>query len=739
MTYADVIVDSTARALDHPFQYLVPEELVSEVEEGSIVEAPFGNGNRSMTGYVMSLSSSPKIDPEKIKPITRVVTGLSDEEKRLTALAIWIRDRYGSTMAAAMRTVLPARKRTPARQNRIVTLAVSVETGRRELDVMRRRHQSARVRLMEALVEEKQLPYEVCTEKLHVTSSVISALVKMGLVRVERTRVYRNPALPEAFAQEAHALNEEQRQAAEQICASWNDTPCGRFLIQGVTGSGKTEVYIELISRVAAMGKQAIVLIPEIALTYQTMMRFYHRFGGRVSVIHSKMSAGERQDQFDRARQGDLDVMIGPRSALFTPFPNLGIIVIDEEHEDSYRSEQSPKYHAREVAFQRAKMEGACVVLGSATPSLEASWAAQNGQITRICLTKRAMAADLPEVRTVDMRSELSSGNSSILSRQLREKMEEKLSRGEQIMLFLNRRGYAGFVTCTSCGHVITCPHCDVSLTLHKGGRLLCHYCGYEAPMPSACPECSSPFLRTFRIGTQQVEQEVNLAFPDARVVRMDKDTTSGKDGQLKALAPFASHEADIMIGTQMIVKGHDFPDVTLVGILMADLSLNVPDYRAAERTFQLLTQAAGRAGRDGKEASVLIQTCQPSNYAVQCAVRQDYDAFYRQEIGFRKMAGYPPAGCLLEIHMSCPDQEHLKVAAGYARAFLEKILGSAPVQILGPVPESVAKIADIFRMVMYLKGGSPELLRAARARLEQYIGLNDGFSNVEFSYDVTL
>ena len=738
MTYADVIVDITAKALDRPFQYLVPPELEKDIEEGAVVEAPFGSANRMITGYVMSLSQNTKIEPEKIKPITRIVTSLSDEEKRLTSLAVWIRDRYGSTMAAAMRTVLPARQRSSAKQKRIVVLAVSEETGRRELETMRRKHQTARMRLMEALLEEKRLPYEVCTEKLHVTSAVISALTKKGLVIVERTRVYRNPVLPEGFSRPAPELNEEQRSAVDTVCRGWDSGPCGRYLLHGITGSGKTEVYIELIARTVAMGRQAIVLIPEIALTYQTLMRFYHRFGGRVSVIHSKMSAGEKQDQFDRARQGDLDVMIGPRSALFTPFPDLGIIVIDEEHEESYRSEQSPRYHAREVAFQRAKLEDSCVVLGSATPSLEAAYAAAQGEITCIRLLKRAKEAELPEVRIIDMRDELSSGNGSILSEELQSRMGETLSRGEQMMLFLNRRGYAGFVSCASCGYVIRCPHCDVSLTLHRGSRLLCHYCGYEAPMPGNCPECGSPFLRTFQIGTEQVEQEVKQIFPDARVVRMDKDTTSGRDGQLKVLAPFASHEADIMIGTQMIVKGHDFPDVTLVGILMADLSLNIPSYRAAERTFQLLTQAAGRAGRSQRRGMVLFQTYQPSHYAVQCAAAQDYEAFYRQEIAFREMAGYPPAGSLVAIHMSCPDQEHLSLAGGYVRQFLEKILRQTPVQILGPVPEPIARISDIWRQVLYLKGGTSSLLRAARNRLERYIEINDGFSNVEVVFDTT-
>ncbi len=739
MRYADVAVDITAKALDRPFQYLVPEELEAEVEEGAIIEAPFGNGNRTITGYVLSLSDQPKLDPAKIKPITAVVTRLSAEEKRLTSLAVWIRDRYGSTLAAAMRTVLPTRKKAAAKQKRFVCLAVSKESGLHALDGMRLHHQTARVRLMEALVEEGTLPYEVCTGKLHVTGTVIRALVQQGYARIERTRVYRNPALPDAFAHSAVELNEQQREAVERITAAREEKPDSAFLIQGVTGSGKTEVYIELIARVVAEGKQAIVLIPEIALTYQTLMRFYHRFNGRVSVIHSKMSAGEKQDQFDRASQGDLDVMIGPRSALFTPFAKLGIIVIDEEHEESYRSEQSPRYHAREVALRRGTLEGACVVLGSATPSLEASYAARQGAIGLVRLDSRAGGSALPETQIIDMRDEVPAPDGVILSEKLQEAMRRTLERNEQIMLFLNRRGYSGAVVCASCGHALRCPHCDVSLTLHKGGKLACHYCGYEAQMPDACPECGSRYLRTFKFGTEQVEAQVQKIFPDARIVRLDKDTAAKKDGQLKALSAFASHDADIMIGTQMIVKGHDFPDVTLMGILMADLSLNVPDYRSGERTFQLLTQAAGRAGRSDRSGLVLIQTYMPEHYAICCAAAQDYEAFYEKEMEYRDMSGYPPCGSLIAIHMSCPDQDHLTLAAKHVRQFLGKVVGRAPVAILGPADEPIARIADVWRQVLYMKGGTGAYLRAVRGRLEQYIESNEGFSTIEITYETTI
>ena len=739
MRYADVAVDITAKALDRPFQYLIPQQMENQIEEGTIVRAPFGNGNREITGYVLSVSDKPKLDPEKIKPILEVVTRLSDEEKRLTSLAVWMKGRYGSSFAAALRTVLPARKKTAAKQKRVVCLAAEKTHALQEMDKMRRRHENARLRLMEALVEEERLPYEVCTGKLHVTSAVIRALVQKELVRIERERVYRNPVPSGVFAHAQVQLNEEQRRAADSILAGIEEKPDSCFLIQGVTGSGKTEVYIELIAHVVARGQQAIVLIPEIALTYQTLMRFYHRFHGRVSVIHSKMSAGEKQDQFDRAAQGDLDVMIGPRSALFTPFSNLGMIVIDEEHEESYRSGQSPCYHAREVAMHRGALEGAGVVLGSATPSVETYWMARNGRIGLIRLDQRAGEASLPETQIIDLRQEIPGRDGLILSDTLQEAIGRALDRKEQVMLFLNRRGYSGSVICSSCGHALRCPHCDVSLTLHRDGSLVCHYCGYSQRMPDACPECGSTYLRTFRFGTEQVESAVCALFPEARVLRLDRDTAGGKEGELKVLSAFASHEADILIGTQMIVKGHDFPDVTLMGILMADLSLNIPDYSSGERTFQLLTQAAGRSGRARRQGLVLIQTYLPEHYAITCAAAQDYDAFYEKEMEFRDMAGYPPAGSLTAVHMSCMDKEHLMLAAGYVRRFLLKVTGGTFVRILGPADEAIARIADVWRMVVYLKGSSAEELKTVREWLEKYIEINEGFSNIEITYETTI
>ncbi len=733
-SYADVIVGIQAKALDRTFQYHIPEELSGKIDIGSVVELPFGA--RTVTGYVVGFSDSPKVDPHKIRDLQRPLLQATDEESRLTGLAVWMRDRYGSTMIKCLRTVLPEKRRMAVKMRKTVCLPESVSKAE-ALDILeglKRKNQKARVRLYEALVEERQLPYELVQGKLHVTGAVVKACEALGLVEVKTAAAYRNPSLPEAFAHPEVSLNEEQRKIVSEVRANW-DLPGGKYLIHGVTGSGKTEVYIGLIAEAVSRGEQAILLIPEIALTYQTLMRFYHRFGDRVSVIHSQMTDGERSDQFERARNGEIDVMIGPRSALFTPFPKLGIIVIDEEHEESYRSGQAPRYHARDTAIQRAKMEGAKVILGSATPSLEAYYAATLGVFHLFSLKTRARASALPEVEIVDLRQEKELGN-SLLSQTLLRAMDETLSRGDQMMLFLNRRGVYGFVNCRDCGETIKCPHCDVALSLHGNGRLCCHYCGFSMPMVERCPSCNSILLRTWKAGTESVEQEVRQRFPAARVLRMDRDSTKEKDGQLKILSSFASHEADILIGTQMIVKGHDFPDVTLVGILAADMSLNIPDFRAAERTFQLLTQAAGRAGRGQKAGRVLIQTYQPGHYAVRLSARQDYEAFFKEEIRFRENAGYPPAGAFLVVHAASPDAPLLEKACGYLRMFLLKILGTQGT-VLGPADESISKIADVYRKVLYVKSASMDVISQAKDRLERYIAANSGFQTVEIQFDL--
>ena len=456
---------------------------------------------------------------------------------------------------------------------------------------------------------------------------------------------------------------------------------------------------------------QVIVLIPEIALTYQTVMRFYGRFGNRVSIINSRLSAGERYDQFERARSGDIDIMIGPRSALFTPFARLGMIIIDEEHEGAYKSEVVPRYQAREVAVKRAQMQNASVVLGSATPSLEAYTKALRGEYRLFKLNTRAKAdSRLAEVAVVDLREELKEGNKSIFSRKL-----------EQIMMFINRRGYANFVSCRSCGEAIKCPHCDVTLTLHKDNRLVCHYCGYSIPMPEQCPGCGSPYIANFGVGTQKIEMMTKKMFPQARVLRMDLDTTSKKGGHEEILSAFAEGDADILIGTQMIVKGHDFPDVTLVGVLAADLSLYTPDYRAAERTFQLLTQAAGRAGRDARHGDVIIQTYNPEHYSIVTAAGQDYETFYRQEMAYRRLMKYPPANVLFTVQLASKSEEALAEAADSLAAHITPQADEEKIQMIGPVDASVYKINDIYRKILYLKHENYDILIKIRNQMDWF------------------
>ena len=735
--YADVIVDISSEKLDRVFQYRIPERMEGMLEPGTVVEVPFGKGNRPVRGYVTGISGQAGYDPARMKEIGRVMTDAADEEARLVGLAAWIRNRYGSTMLQALKTVIPVKRKIKEKQRRWIVLALDGDAARERLDFFQRKHQKARARLVEALLDEPELPWELVSEKLNITAAVIRALEEQGIVRVKSEKLYRNPVQGYTGEKKEIRLNEEQQRIVDEITGEWEEDPPGRYLIHGITGSGKTEVYMELIRYAVSRGQQAIVLIPEIALTYQTVLRFYRNFGDRVSVINSRLSQGERYDQFERARNGELDVMIGPRSALFTPFSRLGIIVMDEEHEPAYQSETMPRYHAREVALQRGKMEHARVVLGSATPSLEAYYGAMTGKYRLFRLTRRAGQAELPSVSVVDLRQELREGNRSMLSRSLREAIEERLSSGEQVMLFLNRRGYAGFVSCRSCGHVLTCPHCAVSLSLHRGGKLVCHYCGYEQPAVKNCPRCGSGFIRTFRAGTQQVEEELQREFPRARVLRMDLDTTRGKEDHQKILSAFAGHEADILVGTQMIVKGHDFPDVTLVGALAADLSLHIPDYRAAERTFQLLTQAAGRAGRGKYRGLVIIQTYDPDHYAVQAAAAQDYESFYEQEMNYRALAGYPPAGGLFAIHCSGPDEAYLKLACGYLKKFIQQAGAGRGITVLGPADEAVSRIQDQYRMVIYLKHENIGMLTEIKNRIERYVAVNHGFDQVAMQFDI--
>ena len=702
--YADIIIDITHEKLDKIFQYRIPSQLEEKLTIGAEVLVPFGRGNTQTRGYVVGFSEVCQYDVEKLKEISGISKDALAIEGRMVALAAWMKEQYGGTMIQALRTVLPVKQKVKSKTKRTVVLLLGEEEGKKKLTFYLQKNQKARARLLAELIENKELPYELVTKKLNVTASVIRALQEQDVVEVQEEQVYRNPIHMMQQTLQKPNYTEEQRYAIEQFHKDYTRGIRRTYLIHGITGSGKTEVYMEMIGEVIESGKQVIVLIPEIALTYQTVMRFYKRFGERVSIMNSRLSAGERYDQMMRAKNGEVDVMIGPRSALFTPFPQLGLIVIDEEHESTYKSEQIPRYHARETAEARAQMEGASLVLGSATPSVDSYYRALQGEYELLTLKNRATSQSLPKVYTVDLREELKGGNRSILSDKLRELMEDRLQRKEQIILFINRRGYAGFVSCRSCGYVAKCPHCDVALSAHRNGKLICHYCGHEERLFERCPQCGSKHVGGFRAGTQQIEELMKKEFPQARVLRMDMDTTKEKDGHEKILAAFANEEADILVGTQMIVKGHDFPNVTLVGILAADLSLYADDYRAGERTFQLLTQAAGRAGRGRKAGEVVIQTYSPDHYCVETAANQDYETFYKQEIQYRDLMGYPPIEQLLAVLVSCENEELLEKGTFYLKEYANKRNKDNSYQIIGPASPYIGKVNDIYRKIIYIK-----------------------------------
>lgn len=740
--YIDVIVDISVNSLDRIFQYRVPEELLDAVTVGCQVNVPFGSGNRRRQAYVIGVDTVLAYDASKIKDILGV-TKAPAATGQLIALADWMHERYGCTMAQALKTVLPVKKSVKEVKRTAYFLA-DREGAQQLLEKSRKsRREKARVRLLEAMLKEGCMSKETVTGVLQISASTMKSILQTGVIREETSQVYRNPVRQRLDGWQEVCLNDEQMNAVASIwqnaaiCREHWSREQGMHLLYGITGSGKTEVYMALMEKVLNEGRQIIVLIPEISLTLQTVSRFYARFGSQIAVMNSRLSAGERYDQYMRAKRGEASIMIGPRSALFTPFDRLGLIIIDEEHESAYQSEIVPRYQAAEVAARRAEMSGALVVLGSATPSVAVYQKAREGMIGLHSLTQRARTGSrLPDVKVVDLREEFRMKNRGILSQSLHEAMDACLKRGDQMMLFLNRRGYAGFVSCRSCGYVVKCRHCDVSMTVHHHTLLKCHYCGSEQPMPRVCPSCGSPYIAGFGVGTQKVEEFVQKEFPEARILRMDRDTTSGKDDMGRILQTFSEGGADILIGTQMIVKGHDFANVTLVGILAADLSLFAGDYQSSERTFQLLTQAAGRAGRGDRPGEVIIQTYQPEHYCIQTAAAQDYDSFYSQEIRFRQMLHYPPDR---QMMVMLAEGEHDQ-QTGQAVQKLREIAGEADfeaVEFIGPSRAGIAKAKDLYRYTMYMKHQDIKELMRLRDFLEGYLKWSQQFSNIYFTFDI--
>ena len=730
--YANIIIDSTAEAVDRPFTYRIPEALAEQIQIGQRVQVPFGNARRSKSGYVIGLTEAPDYDTAKLKDIEAVLPRALTAEADMIELAVFMAKTYGSTLNQALKTALPVKRQVGKNSRRKDPVAVIEAFG------------SANV--------PADVAASGATSSAALGASALNdvpGIEKLPALNEEQQRVY------DALIAEMKPLYAQRNNAQPNHLQSGNmllePTPLPKpSLLYGITGSGKTLLYLRLIAYALRCGREAIVLIPEISLTYQTVRALSSAFGSAVAVLHSRLSAGERYEQYQKAAKGELRVMVGPRSAIFAPFSKLGLIIIDEEHERSYQSDTSPRYDVREVAAQRARLSGAKLLLGSATPSLKSYTLALAGRYSLFRLTRRAVpGAALPKVHVVDLREELAAGNRSIFSKKLMELMEERLEKHEQMMLFINRRGYAGFVSCRSCGHVMKCPHCDVSLTAHndwyfdrrtgkrEAALLSCHYCGYEAPYPKRCPSCGSPYIAPFGTGTQKLEQAVRRAFPKARVLRMDADSTARKYAHEKMLAAFQKGEADILIGTQMIVKGHDFPLVTLVGIVAADLSLNTPEYDASERSFQLLTQAAGRAGRGSRAGDVVIQSYDPSHYAIACAAAQDFETFYKREMSYRRLMQYPPCVSMLAIRFQSPDEELLAQAAEAATAAIRAEAQQVSAQLIGPCRASLYKLNDQYRKILYIKHEEHAIIFKLREALRSFLAEQYRGRAIYLSFDL--
>lgn len=755
---AKVVVDVPSKGTNRPYDYLVPEKLIGEVQIGSRVEVPFGP--RKILGYVISLTlSSPS---QKLKNILDVKDILPPLTQELIQLGQAMADEYFCHTITAFQSMIPAvlkgkyhkkvflgentitidKEIEPLRQllesklscsfeeaEQLVgrpALRKSIQRGHIEVEehvgdrvtkeriswvkAMRTdvqeipKRAKKQLEVMQYLLREnKEIALPTLLAETGAGRQTVKSLAERGLVQIEEREQYRDPYRDTIFQPTVPlALTTEQQQAFDTIKKPIEQEQYQTILLHGVTGSGKTEIYLQAIEEVLSLGKEAIVLVPEISLTPQMVDRFKGRFGEKVAVLHSRLSSGERYDEWRKIRRGEVQVAIGARSAIFAPFTKLGLVIIDEEHESSYKQEESPRYHAKEIARWRAQFHQATVVLGSATPSLESYFHARTNAYNWVTLKERVKGRPFPTVETVDMREELKQGNRTMFSQALSASIQETIARGEQVVLFLNRRGYATFVLCRSCGEVANCEHCDIALTYHHTNRTVrCHYCGYTERVPTTCPKCQSEHIRHFGTGTQKVEEELVKHFPGVRVIRMDMDTTSRKGSHERLLRSFGEGEADILLGTQMIAKGLDFPKVTLVGVIAADTMLNLPDFRAVERTYQLLTQVSGRAGRHEHPGKVIIQTYQEDHYSIQMVAAHESEAFYRKELLLRKQHHYPPFCGLFTITVSHTDRV---LAMKRAVEIADLLKGNPDYEVLGPVAPSVSKIKDRHRIQVMVK-----------------------------------
>ncbi|MHC5269352.1 primosomal protein N' [Enterococcus sp. LJL98] len=777
--YAEVIVDVPTMQTDQPYTYLVPEAWQAVIELGMRVEVPFGEGNRHIQGFVTGLSKQGPQTTIPLKEIVRVIDLAPVVNTELLQLADYMKEVTFSFKITCLQTMLPAAMKA-AYQKKFRLLDLEHEVREKyfhqqtEIDwevveaagalTLFKKLREQKVVELRYLVKEKVAKKMVRYVKSHITLenySEIKACLranalrqhqlletlktrpketvafyreqglstthlnqgeKQGWLTFEDVESYRDPFENQSFpATQPWKLNTEQEAAVTRILAAQARKQATTFLLEGITGSGKTEVYLQVIAEVLTKGQTAMMLVPEIALTPQMVQRFKSRFGDAVAVLHSGLSQGEKYDEWRKIERGEAQVVVGARSAVFAPLKQIGVIIIDEEHEATYKQDETPRYHARDLAIWRSQYHHCPVVLGSATPSLESRARAQKKRYELLVLTKRAHeTAQLPPVTIVDLKEEFAKKNTSTFSTLLQEKITDRLMKKEQIVLLLNRRGYSSFMMCRDCGYVLPCPNCDISLTLHMDiKKMCCHYCGHQENIPRRCPDCQKDKIRYYGTGTQKVEEELQARFPNARILRMDVDTTRRKGAHERLLKAFEAQEADILLGTQMIAKGLDFPNITLVGVLNADTALNLPDFRSSERTFQLLTQVSGRAGRGEKPGEVIVQTFNPEHHSIVLAQSQDYEAFYRQEMVFRHQSGYPPFFFTVKISASHPSEE---VAAKKMYQIAEQLKQglSEECRILGPIPSGVSRIKNRYHYQVLLKyKQEPQLQAILRQILE--------------------
>ena len=680
--YAEVIVDISAESVDRVFTYRVPEGIT--VTPGWRVEVPFGRLRRE--GFVVGLRETTDLPPDRVKPILATLEDYPALCPPLMDLAHGIAERFHCPLSMALRLMIPAEmrgSRVRVKEEQVIRLTAAPEAEAAYVGALNKRQFRKRM-LMTLLKDRQEHPLSEVRDLVKNPLELVRELSELGLITVTAREVLRAPLVSPAFDRPVPALTDDQQEAVEELLLALKNTGASRpagaprdncYLLRGVTGSGKTEVYMRLTEECLKKDRGVILLVPEIALTGQMVDWFRSRFGAQAAVLHSRLSAGERYDEWRRIRKRQARLVIGARSAVFAPVEDLGAIIIDEEHEPTFQNEHYPQYDAREIARMRARRENALVLMGSATPSIYSFAMARRGDFTLLELRHRANGLPLPRVSVVDMRRELELGNRSIFSAELAERLDKVLSQDEQAILFINRRGYAPSVTCRACGETVQCPRCDVSMTLHRqNDMMLCHYCGHQAPLPRTCPKCGSGSIRPVGIGTQRVEEELLKRWPGVRVLRMDMDTTQKKDAHHQMVNAFRARQAQVLVGTQMIAKGLDFPNVTLVGAVLADLSLNMPDYRAAERTFQLLTQVAGRAGRAEKPGYVVIQTYKPDHYALQAAASQDYLAYFDSEFQRRRRQLYPPFTIIARFLIDGEDREQALKAAVDLKERVEKL-----------------------------------------------------------------